>query len=222
MKSQNLETPFAHFPARAHAQRWASAWVLIAILLLPPLLTGCGVFVGAGAATGVTAYQERGVEGAALDLKIQLRILDNWLSHDSAMARKIGIEVYQSRVLLTGIADNEKMRADAVRLTWKAEGVKEVYNEIQLLGSGTKASLTRDSWITAQLKSKITFDEKIFAVNYFVETVVCIVYLIGVAQNQEELNRVIAYAKDITYVQKVISHVRIKKQYEKTGDKKKS
>ncbi|MEQ8194026.1 MAG: BON domain-containing protein [Rhodospirillales bacterium] len=197
---------------RAHAAIGGRAGFFALLLCAVLALPGCGVVVGAGAATGITAYQERGVEGAAEDLRIQIRIMDKWLNHDSSMVRKLGIEVYESRVLLTGIADSEKMRADAVRLTWQAAGVKEVLNEIQLPGQTAETSLARDSWITAQLKSKITFDQKIYAVNYFIETVNGTVYLLGVAQNQTELDRVVAHAKRLTYVNKVISHVRLKKQ----------
>ena len=37
-----------------------------------------------------------------------------------------------------------------------------------------------------------------------------IVYLIGIAQDQRELDRVIAHSRTITYVRQVISHVRVK------------
>ena len=178
---------------------------------MAPLLSGCGVIAGIGAATGVAAYQERGVEGAANDLKIQIRIVDKWLDKDSEIFRKISLEVYQARVLLTGYAKDEKMRAESVRLAWQAQGVKEVLNEIQLDTDKKETSLARDSWITTQLKSKITFDKKIYAVNYFLETVNGIVYLLGVAQTQEELDLVKAYARNLNYVRRVISHVRIKK-----------
>ena len=181
------------------------------LLLMAPLLSGCGVIAGIGAATGVAAYQERGVEGAANDLKIQIRIVDKWLDKDSEIFRKISLEVYQARVLLTGYAKDEKMRAESVRLAWQAQGVKEVLNEIQLDTDKKETSLARDSWITTQLKSKITFDKKIYAVNYFLETVNGIVYLLGVAQTQEELDLVKAYARNLNYVRRVISHVRIKK-----------
>ena len=49
------------------------------------------------------------------------------------------------------------------------------------------------------------------AINYSVETVNGTIYLIGIAQNQEELDRVIAHARTIEYVRKVVDHVRVKK-----------
>jgi len=189
------------------------------VAIIVPGLSGCGVVVGVGAATGIAAYQERGVEGAANDLKIEIRILDKWLDKDSTMVRKLGIEVYEARVLLTGYAANEKMRAEAIRLTWQAVGVKQVLNEIQLESDKKETSLARDSWITTQLKSKITFDEKIYAVNYFIETVNGIVYLLGVAQNQTELDLVKAHARGLNYVRRVISHVRILKPRPKEAKK---
>ncbi len=185
---------------------------ILVLIIIAPVLSGCGVVVGVGAATGIAAYQDRGVEGAAEDLRIEIRILDKWLEKDSSMVRKIGMEVYNSRVLLTGYAKDEKMRAEAVRLTWQAAGVKQVLNEIQLDSDKRETSLARDSWITTQLKSKITFDQNIYAVNYFIETVNGIVYLLGVAQNKNELDLVITHARGLNYVRRVISHVSILKQ----------
>ncbi len=69
---------------------------------------------------------------------------------------------------------------------------------------------SRDVWITAQLRSKITFDSEILAINYSIETVNKVVYLMGVAQSEAEIDRVIRYARNIDYVRKVVNHVRIK------------
>ena len=55
------------------------------------------------------------------------------------------------RALLTGAVGDPKIRADAVRLAWKALEVKEVLNEIQVSGPGDAFDFARDSWITAPL-----------------------------------------------------------------------
>jgi osmotically-inducible protein OsmY len=49
------------------------------------------------------------------------------------------------------------------------------------------------------------------AINYNIETVNGTVYLIGIAKSQLEVDRVIAHARSLGYVKRVISHVRIKK-----------
>ena len=175
------------------------------------LLGGCvGVAVGAGATAGVAAYQERGIEAAAIDLNLEAQIVNLWLQKDEMLTLKLGVEAYESRILLTGVVEDPEMRADAVRLAWKVIGVKEVINEIQVTSDSGIVDLARDSWITTQLKSKLTLDNKVLAINYAIETVNGIVYLIGIAQNQDELDRVIAHSRTISYVRRVISHVRVK------------
>ena len=182
-----------------------------AVLAAAVWLGGCaGAVVGAGVATGVAAYDERGIDGVAKDLKIQAQITDLWFRHDHTFIVKLGLDVYEGRALLTGTVGDPQVRADAVRLAWKAIGVKEVVNEIQVGRGGGVIGLARDSWITTQLKSKLTFDKAILAINYAVETVGGIVYLIGIAQDQGELDRVLAHARTIAYVRKIVSHVRVK------------
>jgi osmotically-inducible protein OsmY len=175
------------------------------------LLGGCvGVAVGAGATAGVAAYQERGIEAAAIDLNLEAQIVNLWLQKDETLTLKLGIEAYEGRILLTGVVEDPEMRDDAVRLAWKVIGVKEVINEIQVTSDSGIVDLARDSWITTQLKSKLTLDNKVLAINYAIETVNGIVYLIGIAQSQDELDRVIAHSRTISYVRRVISHVRVK------------
>ena len=174
-------------------------------------LGGCaGAVVGGGAAVGTAAYQERGLQIVARDLAVATKVRVALLNAGEQYAIGVGVEVYEGRVLLTGTLANEEMRATAVSLAWKGEGVTDVINEIQI-GEASLRDLARDSWITAQLKSKLTFDKKILAINYSIETVNGIVYLIGIAQNQRELDRVIAHARNIGYVRRIISHVRMKK-----------
>ena len=156
---------------------------IAAAVAITAMLGGCvGVAVGAGATVGAAAYQERGVDSAARDLKITADIRERLFRYDHELAAAIGLEVYEGRVLVTGTVDEEKDRADAVRLAWQAPGVKEVINEVQVVESDL-VDLTRDTWITTKLEARITFDKHISAVNYSVETVNRTIYLIGIAQN---------------------------------------
>jgi len=189
------------------------AAALVATLASAPLLGACGpvgMAVGAGAATGVAAYQERGIEGVARDTRIRLSILKKLLDKDGELAKRASVEVYEGRALLTGVMANEDQRADAVGEAWKVDGVTDVINEIVIGEAGGLGELARDSSITAELKTKLTFDDRVLAVNYAVETTRGVVYLIGIAQDKAELDRVIARARDVSYVKRVISHVRVK------------
>mgnify|MGYP001205619885 CR=1 FL=1 len=187
---------------------------LLALLFILLDLSACdpvSVAVSAGASTGVAAYQERGIKGLARDTAIEAKIFKNWFNTDKSMAKYMSIEVYESRVLLTGIAKTEEERAVAVGLAWKADGVKNVMNEIVVGNTPTFIEIARDTFITTELKSRLTFNKEILAVNYAIETTQGIVFLLGIAQDQAELNRVIDLAQNISYVKRIISHVRVKK-----------
>ncbi|MDA0305295.1 MAG: BON domain-containing protein [Proteobacteria bacterium] len=183
----------------------------VGLLLGLLTITGCaGAVIGGGAAVGTAAYQERGVRGVARDIATATRIRTGLINAGEKYVSGVGVEVYEGRALLTGVLADEATRAQAVGLVWKVEGVKDVLNEIQI-GASSLRDLAKDSWVTTQLKTKLTFDREILAINYSMETVNGIVYLIGIAQNQKELDRVIAHARDIDYVRNIISHVRVKK-----------
>ena len=197
-------------PAPRSASRHARIFSLLVMIATTPVLGGCAsAVIGGGAAVGVAALEERTIGTVTNDTKtaaqIHLLILEKLPDH----ALKVGIEVFEGRALLTGAVPTQEVRADAVRLAWSVKGVKDVLNEIQISSSGI-VDTARDAWITAQLTWKITFDENVHAINYVVETVNGTVYLIGIAKNRAELDRVLAYARELTYVKKVIRHVRLK------------
>ena len=168
------------------------------------------VVIGAGVTAGVAASQERGIEGAARDTKIRLQINHLWLQENTSLYSQIGLQVQEGRVLLTGRVPGPEVRVTAVRLAWQAEDVIEVINEIELGDGSSVLDAARDEWIGAQLRARLVGDAAVASINYSIETVNGSVYLIGVAQNQAELDRVIAYAKNIAYVRHVLNYMRLK------------
>lgn len=174
-------------------------------------LSGCGgVVIGAGASAATAAAQERGLEAALVDTRIQTELNHSWLQYDKELFPSLASSVYERRVLLTGVVPNQKVRDDIIALAWKVTGVREVINEIVIDASGSSGTFARDSWISAQVKSKVLFDKKIISINYQLETVRHVVYLMGVAQDKAELDRVINYARNVEYVERVVNHVLLK------------
>lgn len=196
---------------RPLSQFWPPMLNAAVLTVVLGLLGGCaGTAVGAGAMAGIATLEERSLAVLAHDIAIANKIRINLVNAGEKYVINVGIEVYEGRVLLTGYLPSEEMRAETIRLIWKVSGVKDVFNEL-LIGETNIKGLTRDSWITAQLTSKVLLDKKILAINYSIETVGNTVYLIGLAQNQAELDRVVAHARSIRYVRNVISYIRIKK-----------
>ncbi|MEA4838256.1 MAG: BON domain-containing protein [Rhodospirillaceae bacterium] len=188
------------------------------ILPILSLLSACApVVLGAGATVGVAATEDRGVEGATDDLKIRAEINELWFRHDATMFHEVDLRVHEGRVMLTGAVQKPEYRVDAVRLAWQAAGVREVLDEIQVTNSSSFSDYSRDVIIATDLRGRLMFDGQVKNVNYSVEVVNGIVYLMGVAQNQAELDRVIAHARDIRNVKRVVSHVVLKGAPQRSG-----
>jgi osmotically-inducible protein OsmY len=183
--------------------------LLAVSLLLLPSCTPLGLATGAGATAGMAVAQEGGVKRAANDAKIQAEINSLWFKFDTKMFMQLDMTVNQGRVLITGVVQNPEHRVEAVRLAWQPKGVKQVINEIRVAKSEGVTGYARDSWISARLRTAITFDKKVQSINYTIDTVQGTVYLMGVAQNQAELNRVVETARTIPDVRQVVSYVKL-------------
>ena len=171
---------------------------------------GCVVpVIGLAGTAAVKATEDRGIGGAVTDLKIQAQINDLWLKRDLEMFSRVNLSIDQGRVLLTGRAATPEQRMEAVKLCWQADGVTEVINEIAVDNDSTMGDTAHDKWIGAKLRTALLLDKDIHNTNYNIDVVNDIVYLLGVAHSQDELDRVIGHAKAIAYVQGVVSHVRV-------------
>ena len=187
---------------------------VLALSLSVLALQGCvaGAAIGTGTAARVIA-DDRSVGELVDDITIANRIRDAYSRKNvNEIFHKVGVKVNEGRVLLNGTVANGDYRMQAA---WEQKGVKEVINEINLSAGkdeGIKAisRVSKDSWITTQAKSKLLMTEGVHSVNFSLETIHGTVYVMGIAQNQPELDLVLDKIKGIKGVQKVISHVRVK------------
>ncbi|WP_246499741.1 BON domain-containing protein [Azospirillum soli] len=172
--------------------------------------SGCAPVVIGGAATaGVAASEHRGLKGFANDTQIQAEINHLWFQHSMDLHRRMGLTVNDGRVLLTGRATDPQMRLDAVRLAWQAKGVQEVINEIQVDNESGLMDSARDTWISTQLRTRLTFDSRIHSQNYNIDTVNGVVYLMGLGVSQDEVDRAVDHARSLPNVQRVVNYVRL-------------
>lgn len=182
----------------------------VGIVLLAAGCSPLGLAAGAGASLGIATAQEGGFRGAVTDSAIQLKIADLWFKHSFDMYRKLSMTVKEGRVLVTGAVPNPDMRVDAIRLAWQADGVKQVLNEINVdEGGGVKGTIS-DGFITSSVKTKLMLDKYIQSINYNIDTANGNVYLMGIAQDQKELDRVLDYARNTGHVKNVVSYVRLR------------
>ncbi|HBU97154.1 BON domain-containing protein [Thalassospira lucentensis] len=181
-------------------------------------LAGCtSMAIGAGATAGVAAFQERGFEGAVSDTAITAEIWQKFLAQDESLFLNIEIEVVEGEVLLAGEVKSATDELEAVKLTWQVGGVRSVLNEISVGEGASFMDNANDLLITTRIKTALMFDTDVFAINYSIETVKGTVHLMGIAQDDLERNRVIAHARDTSYVRRVVSHIRLKNDANRQG-----
>jgi osmotically-inducible protein OsmY len=185
---------------------------MIAVLIVGTLgLSGCvGLAVTGATTAGTTIAQERSVGDAFDDFTIRTELNQLFFDDDLDLYQDVSFGVVEGRVLLKGAVPKPEDRIQAVQLAWKAGGVREVINELQVTDEGGIVNFARDTWISTQLKSKILFDSDILSLNYNVETVNGTVYLLGIAQNDTELAKVTGHARTIANVKRVVNHVVLK------------
>lgn len=184
-------------------------FALVLATAIIPACTPVEVAVGAGTATGVAASQERGIVTSAKDTAISFQIQELWFRTNYEMFGKLSTSVSEGRALLTGKVQDPEMRVEAVKLAWQVDGIAEVINEIEVVNTGSLADSARDFWITTQLRGRLTFDKDIRSINYSIDTVNGTVFLMGIARNQAELDRVTNHARNLAYVRRVVSYVRV-------------
>jgi osmotically-inducible protein OsmY len=179
-------------------------------LLALAACTPAGVVVGGAASAGVAASEERGIKGAADDAVIRVKINEAWVKEDFETFNRLNLQIYEGRVLVSGRVPDQAQADKAVQAAWQPDGVREVINEIEISEGGGLNDFANDTLINARLDADLLFDGDVDSINYSTRAVAGTVYLLGVAQDRAELDRVFRIARDVPNVKRVISHVIMK------------
>ncbi|MDE0203851.1 MAG: BON domain-containing protein [Rhodospirillaceae bacterium] len=184
---------------------------LVLALTGPLCLAGCAdVIVGAATTTGLAVVEERTVDDAVKDLTIQAELNHLFFQDDLALYNDVSLSVVEGRVLLKGSVPTYDDRVRAGWIARQGTRVQEVINELQVTGEGGILDYAKDRWISFLLGAKLLVDLDILSVNYDVETVNGTVYLLGIAQDENELEQVKQHARSVDGVERVVSHVIMK------------
>ena len=197
---------------RPRPWRRVGAAAALAVLLAAPLsFTGCAEFiVGAATTAGLAIAEERTVGDAVEDLSIQAELNHLFFRDDLGLYQDVSFSVVEGRVLLKGSVPTHDDRTRASWVARQATGIREVINEMQVTAESGILNYARDRWISLRLDARLLFDIDVLSVNYDVETVNGTVYILGIAQDEEELEKVKAHARRIDGVKGVVSHVIMK------------
>ncbi len=188
--------------------------VLAAAVCFSVLATGLSSCVSAvmmgGTSVGAAAVDEGGVGGAVDDSKIRLQISNALFKKDASLFHAVNLNIRGGRVMITGSVENAALRDEAGRIAEQTEGVREVYNELQVTDKNGVLSYSNDVVISRSLKTRLVFDKYVFSVNYDIDVANGVVYILGIAQDEDERQRVLAHARDVGDVKQVVDHIILK------------
>ena len=180
---------------------------LVFVLGSAMLLQGCvAAAIGGAAVAGATkvATDPRSM-GTQLDDETLESKVNSAIKKDQQIKSEARSSVtsYSGRILLTGQVPNENLREVASSLAKGVQNVNDVYNEVRVGPKVDFAQISKDSWITSQIKSKMLLDSKVKTSDVKVVTENNEVFLMGNV-TQDQGNAAAEIARNVAGVTKVI------------------
>jgi len=175
------------------------------------LISGCqSAYMATVSKAVLIDKEERSFNNFIGDTIIVAQLKNAYFNNNEKIFFNVSVEVTEGRVLLTGSVEQIDERIEATKIAWGIDGVSEVINEVQISNDESILDYADDLIMKTKINAKLLLDKDILNLNYSVEVVNGIVYLIGIAQSQDELNSVINVSENTYGVQSVINYVRLK------------
>ena len=168
-------------------------------------LTACTTITTAG----VTKGDERNFARSVNDVSAERVIKARMKRADGFKLKGVNVDVREGVVLLAGNVQRQEDRIEAERIAWSAPRVDQVGNEILIKEKQGAVRGVKDSLLTTSVKTRLTADKYVKSRNINVETHDGVVYLLGVARNQAELERAAKIASTTRGTREVVSYVTV-------------
>ncbi len=175
--------------------------------------SGCVAATGLVAVSAATvAVQDRTLGRSIDDATASSTVKTRLMALDERAYLRLDVEMAEGTMLLSGTVPTAEHKAMAEQIAWSVSGVEDVANEAVVGRSPSVLRSGLDNFITAQVRTKIVSDSQIKGVNYNIETQKGVVYLMGVARSDEELQRAAEAASMVRGVERVVSYVVVRQQ----------
>ena len=185
----------------------------VCLLFLITCLSGCaGTLLGGAAVVGLASVQERSIKNAAIDMKLGLQLQKKLFTlSKEKLFGSVDVIIIEQRVMMIGNVESQELRDLASQAAWEiSPKIKDVLNEITIGEKSTIISEAKDARISLSLSGLLIGDSNISDINFNHSVSKQVIFLIGIAQDNEELNKVINYARTVKGVKKVINHIILK------------
>ena len=169
------------------------------------LLQGCVAALIGGGAIATKVGTDPRTAGTQIDDETLEFKVENAIEKDAQIKSEARINAvsYNGRVLLIGQVPSEGVKETATELAKGVEGVNDVYNELTVGQKISIGQISKDSWITTQVKSKMLVDNRVKSTDVKVITENGQVFLLG-SLTHSQADAAEDIASRISGVQKVV------------------
>ncbi len=168
------------------------------------------ILASGGGTAMVVAEGDRSLGTVVDDTTIKVNIAASFIGSGNNLFVNINTSVLESRVLLTGLVENQETRIEAVRLVWEVDGVKEVVNEIEIGNRETIKDYANDLWINTQARGVAAKTIGLRAVGYNFETINGKLFIAGVTSKPNQLEELVNALRSIKGVKEIVNYVIVK------------
>lgn len=178
---------------------------ILSAAILSFSLAGCTTITTAGIKKGDERNFARSVNDVSAERVIKARMK----RAEGFKLKGVNVDVREGVVLLAGNAPRQEDRIEAERIAWSAPRVDQVGNEVLIKDKQGAIRNAKDGLLTTSVKTRLTADKYVKSRNINVESHDGVVYLLGVARNQAELERAAEIASTTRGTREVVSYVTV-------------
>ena len=186
-------------------------WNLVLALVVSGPLAGCAEILAVPMDAVTTIVEDRPLSEAKDDLGIKASILNAFAEDAKGLLVDVNTDVYGSEVMLTGSVKKSAERKKAAELARRVEGIKNLYNEIQVTEEGGFSASAKDIGIELKLKANLLGAAGVGSINLRWRSVNGVVYYIGLVYSREELDKIMHITHATDGVKNIVSHIHIKR-----------
>ncbi len=170
-------------------------------------LNGCqwaGTIFSATHKVASVVMDDRSLSDDYTDTKLNILIRNALSQRKLSYAVDIELTVFEGAVLLNGALPDERYIEEVIKTVWQVDGVEKVYNYIRLDEPLSIDKVNEDALVSAKIRYELSITRGISSANYKITMENKTVYLMGIIQDETELNNVIAVIKNTVNVKDIV------------------
>lgn len=183
----------------------------ILLVLCSMLLTSCvPLFIGTGVTAGGYAVRnEKGIGGKISDVELTIKVDDALGKLSHKLKKDIFYVVKNGDVLIVGSVPSNESKCSILETIKSIKNVHDVYDEMKIGESYSFVDACSDNLMIADFNARTVINNDTKSLNYKILVYKFNIYLVGTVNSEKELNSVIAIAKSLVGVKKIISYIKI-------------